>query len=41
MEDYNTATLPHQKYYDTELYERQRAAKAAKRAAKNGVRQTE
>ncbi|KAK2077691.1 hypothetical protein QBZ16_004537 [Prototheca wickerhamii] len=26
MEDYNTATLPHAKYYDNELYERQRAA---------------
>ncbi|KAL6780723.1 hypothetical protein ACKKBF_B12010 [Auxenochlorella protothecoides x Auxenochlorella symbiontica] len=39
MEDYNTATLPHQKYYDTELYERQRAAKAAKRAAKNGPKE--
>jgi hypothetical protein len=27
MEDYNTATLPHRKYYDLEAYERQRAAK--------------
>lgn len=26
MEDYNTSTLPHEKYYDNELYERRRAA---------------
>lgn len=27
MEDYNTATLPHRKYYDLEAYERQRTAR--------------
>lgn len=31
MEDYNTGTLPHKKYYDHEAYEAQRAAKAAKK----------
>ncbi|KAL6758148.1 hypothetical protein V8C86DRAFT_3018434 [Haematococcus lacustris] len=29
MEDYNTGTLSHRKYYNAELYERQKAAKAA------------
>jgi hypothetical protein len=38
MEDYNTATLPHRKYYDLELYERQRAAKAARKGIANVVR---
>lgn len=42
MEDYNTGTLPHRKYYDLEAYERARAAKAAakgeKLAAKKGSR---
>lgn len=31
MEEYNTATLPHKKFYDLELYEKQQAAKAARR----------
>ncbi|KAL4433824.1 hypothetical protein ABPG75_000265 [Micractinium tetrahymenae] len=31
MEEYNTATLPHKKYYDLELYEKQQAAKAARK----------
>ena len=31
MEDFNTGTLPHKKYYDLDVYERRRAAKAAKR----------
>ncbi|GIL42716.1 hypothetical protein Vafri_652 [Volvox africanus] len=34
MEDYNTGTLPHRKYYDLEAYERARAAKAAAKGAK-------
>jgi len=29
IEDYNTGTMPHRKYYNLELYERQKAAKAA------------
>lgn len=33
MEDYNTGTLPHKKYYDLDLYERKRALKAAKKGA--------
>eukprot|EP00198_Chlamydomonas_reinhardtii_P013935 XP_001703272.1 hypothetical protein CHLREDRAFT_143859 [Chlamydomonas reinhardtii] len=36
MEDYNTGTLPHRKYYDLEAYERARAAKAAAKGAKLG-----
>ena len=31
MEDYNTATLPHKKFYDLDLYERRRLLKAAKK----------
>ena len=31
MEDYNTATLPHKKYYDLDVYERKRIMKAAKK----------
>lgn len=31
MEDYNTATLPHKKFYDLDLYERRRLMKAAKK----------
>lgn len=31
VEDYNTGTLPHKKYYDLDLYERKRALKAAKK----------
>ena len=31
MEDFNTGTLPHKKYYDLDVYERRRAAKAAKK----------
>jgi hypothetical protein len=31
MEDFNTGTLPHRKYYNLELYERRRVEKAAKR----------
>ncbi|GLC44339.1 hypothetical protein PLESTB_000480600 [Pleodorina starrii] len=34
MEDYNTGTLPHRKYYDLEAYERALAAKAAAKGAK-------
>lgn len=34
IEDYNTGTLPHKKYYDLELYERQAAAKEAGRKEK-------
>lgn len=37
MEDYNTGTLPHKKYYDLDLYEKKRALKAAK-SGKNLVR---
>ncbi|KAI7841757.1 hypothetical protein COHA_004623 [Chlorella ohadii] len=33
MEEYNTASLPHKKYYDLELHEKQQAAKAAKKGA--------
>ena len=38
MEDYNTGTLAHRKYYDLELYERQRAAKAARKGVDLVVR---
>jgi hypothetical protein len=31
MEDFNTGTLPHRKYYNLEVYERRRAEKAAKK----------
>lgn len=31
VEDFNTGTLPHRKYYNLELYERRRAEKAAKK----------
>lgn len=37
MEEFNTATLPHKKYYNLEVYERERAMKAAKRGAGTGV----
>lgn len=37
MEDYNTATLAHKKYYDLEAYERHKAAKAAKKGARTRV----
>jgi hypothetical protein len=33
MEDFNTGTLPHKKYYDLDAYERRRAAKAASKGA--------
>ncbi|EFJ51906.1 hypothetical protein VOLCADRAFT_120332 [Volvox carteri f. nagariensis] len=38
MEDYNTGTLPHRKYYDLEAYERARAAKAAAKGAKHAAK---
>jgi hypothetical protein len=31
MEDFNTGTLPHKKYYNLDLYEQRRAEKAAKK----------
>lgn len=31
MEDFNTGTLPHKKYYDLDEYARQKALKAAKK----------
>lgn len=31
MEDFNTGTLPHKKYYDNDSYERAKAIKEAKR----------
>lgn len=31
MEDYNTGTFPHRKYYDLDAYEAEKAIKAAKR----------
>ena len=37
MEEFNTATLPHKKYYNLEVFERERAMKAAKRGAGTGV----
>ncbi len=37
MEEFNTATLPHKKYYDLDLYERRRAIKAAKKGLPVGV----
>ncbi|KXZ56524.1 hypothetical protein GPECTOR_1g470 [Gonium pectorale] len=39
MEDYNTGTLAHRKYYDLEAYERARAAKAAAKGAKLASKQ--
>ena len=32
IEDYNTGTLPHRKYYDLAVYERQKAAKTAEKS---------
>eukprot|EP00887_Chlorella_sp_A99_P003746 scaffold7.g3746.t1 len=41
MEEYNTATLPHRKYYDLEVYERARAAKAARKGAYDELKTTD
>lgn len=38
MEDYNTGTLPHRKYYDLMAYAQQQAMKAAKKGQTAGVR---
>ena len=38
MEDYNTGTLPHRKYYDLMAYAQQQAVKAAKKGKTAGVR---
>ena len=38
MEDYNTGTLPHRKYYDLMAYAQQQAMKAAKKGRTAGVR---
>lgn len=38
MEDYNTVTLPHRKYYDLEAYEREQALKAARKGKLHVVR---
>mmetsp|Transcript_18463 Transcript_18463/g.51709 ORF Transcript_18463/g.51709 Transcript_18463/m.51709 type:complete len:374 (+) Transcript_18463:198-1319(+) len=35
MEDYNTGTLPHKKYYDNDAYERARALKEIKKGRKS------
>lgn len=37
IEDYNTATMPHKKYYDLDIYERRKLVKAAKRAAEGAA----
>ncbi len=37
MEDYNTGTLPHKKYYDLMAYAQQQAMKAAKKGRSSGV----
>lgn len=37
MEDYNTGTLPHKKYYDLMAYAQQQALKAAKKGRSAGV----
>ena len=37
VEDYNTGTLPHRKYYDLMAYAQQKAIKAAKRGRNAGV----
>lgn len=37
MEDYNTGTLPHKKYYDLMAYAHQQAIKAAKKGRSAGV----
>lgn len=37
MEDYNTGTLPHKKYYDLMAYAQQRALKAVKKGKSTGV----
>ncbi|KAK9836123.1 hypothetical protein WJX81_003270 [Elliptochloris bilobata] len=39
MEDFNTGTLPHKKYYDLDAYERRRAVKAAKKGSSAGGEQ--
>ena len=38
MEDYNTGTLSHRKYYDLMAYAQQQAVKAAKKGRAAGVR---
>ena len=37
MEDYNTGTLPHKKYYDLMAYVQQQALKAVKKGKSTGV----
>jgi len=37
MEDYNTGTLPHKKYYDLMAYAQQQALKAVKKGKSTGV----
>ena len=37
MEDFNTGTLPHKKYYDLDAYARQKALKAAKKGRSAAV----
>ena len=37
MEDYNTGTLPHRKYYDLMAYAREKALRAAKKGKDAGV----
>ncbi len=34
-QDFNTATLPHEKYYNLDIYERRKAAKEARKNASN------
>lgn len=37
MEDFNTATLPHEKYYNLDIYERKKASQAAAKAGAHQV----
>ena len=38
MEDYNTGTLPHKKYYDLVAYEKKKALRAAEDGSDNVIR---
>jgi hypothetical protein len=37
-QDFNTATLPHEKYYNLDIYERKKASQAAAKAGAHQVK---
>eukprot|EP00798_Chlamydomonas_sp_ICE-L_P013139 gene13140-3462_t len=40
MEDFNTGTMPHRKYYNLEVYQREKEARAAKKGRTGPVKKT-